>query len=116
MQEDMLKKQEEIKNEYEEKIQLDKETREREEQEKQRKLEIQQKFMNGTVAIANKMKEQTRQIEEYVRLFSSNHGRKPLKEEIRHALRAKLDEDILTNFLAKYGSETINLEIDDSMV
>ena len=119
MQEDMLKKQEEIKNEYEEKIQLDKETREREEQEKQRKQEIQQKFMNGTVAIANKMKEQTRQIEEYVRLFSSNHGRKPLKEEICLAFKTKIDDDFLTKYLAKYGSDSINLEIDeqdDSMV
>ena len=119
MQEDMLKKQEEIKNEYEEKIQLDKETREREEQEKKRKLEIQQKFMNGTVAIANKMKEQTRQIEEYVRLFSSNHGRRPLNEEIHVAFKTKMDDDFLTKYLAKYGSDSINLEIDeddDSMV
>jgi sugar-specific transcriptional regulator TrmB len=120
MQEDMLKKQEEIKNEYEEKIQTDKETREREDQEKKRKQDIQQRFMNGTVAIANKLKEQTRQIEEYVRLFSSNHGRNPLKEEIRDALKTKLDEDILTKYLAKYGgSDSINLEIDeqdDSMV
>jgi DNA-directed RNA polymerase specialized sigma subunit len=75
--------------------------------------------MNGTVAIANKMKEQTRQIEEYVRLFSSNHGRKPLKEEICLALCSKLDDDFLTKYLAKYGSDSINLEIDeqdDSMV
>ena len=113
MQEDMLKKQEEIKNEYEEKIQADKDAREREEQEKKRKQEIQQKFMNGTVAIANKIKEQTRQIDEYVRLFSSNHGRKPMKDEIRSALQAKIDEDILTKYLAKYGSDSINLEIDE---
>jgi len=113
MQEDMLKKQEEIKNEYEEKIQAEKDTREREEQEKKRKQEIQQKFMNGTVAIATKIKEQTRQIDEYVRLFSSNHGRKPMKDEIRSALQAKIDEDILTKYLAKYGSDSINLEIDE---
>ncbi len=113
MQEEMLKKQEEIKQEYEDKIQLEKETREREEQEKKRKQEIQQKFMNGTVAIATKIKEQTRQIEEYVRLFSSNHGRKPMADEIRSGLQSKLDEDILTKYLTKYGSDSINLEIDE---
>jgi hypothetical protein len=113
MQQDMLKKQEEIKNEYEEKIQAEKDAREREEQEKKRKQDIQQRFMNGTVAIATKIKEQTRQIEEYVRLFSSNHGRKPMTDEIRAALQPKLDEDILTKYLAKYGSDSINLEIDE---
>jgi hypothetical protein len=113
MQEEMLKKQEEIKQEYEDKIQLEKETREREEQEKKRKQEIQQKFMNGTVAIATKIKEQTRQIDEYVRLFLSNHGRKPMADEIRTGLKSRLDEDILTKYLTKYGSDSINLEIDE---
>jgi hypothetical protein len=113
MQEEMLKKQEEIKQEYEDKIQTEKDTRERDEQEKKRKQEIQQKFMNGTVAIANKIKEQTRQIDEYIRLFSLNHGRKPLKDEISEALKTKLDTDILTKYLDKYGTEMINLVIDE---
>jgi len=113
IQEEMLKKQEEIKQEYEDKIQLDKDTREREEQDKKRKQEIQQKFMNGTVAIANKIKEQNRQIDEYVRLFSMNHGRNPLKDEISEALKTKVDADILTKYLDKYGTEMINLVIDE---
>jgi hypothetical protein len=113
MQEEMLKKQEEIKQEYEDKIQTEKETREYNEQEKKRKLEIQQKFMNGTVAIANKIKEQNRQIDEYVRLFSLNHGRKPLKDEISEALKIRVDADILTKYLDKYGTEMINLVIDE---
>ena len=113
MQEEMLKKQEEIKQEYEDKIQTDKETREYNEQEKKRKQEIQQKFMNGTVAIANKIKEQNRQIDEYVRLFSLNHGRKPLKDEISEALKIRVDADILTKYLDKYGTEMINLVIDE---
>jgi hypothetical protein len=113
MQEEMLKKQEEIKQEYEDKIQTEKDTRERDEQEKKRKQEIQQKFMNGTVAIANKIKEQNRQIDEYVRLFSLNHGRKPLKDEISEALKIRVDADILTKYLDKYGTEMINLVIDE---
>ena len=50
--------------------------------------------MNGTAAIATKIKDQTRQIDEYVRLFSSNHGRKPMTDEIPSALQTKLDDDI----------------------
>ncbi len=113
MQEDMLKKQEEIKNEYEEKIQLEKDMRERVEQVKTHKQEIQKKFVNGTVAIVTKIKEQKKIIEDYVRLFSSNHGRKPLKDEIFNALKTKLDEEILTKYLSKYGSDGIILDIDD---
>jgi hypothetical protein len=113
IQEEMLKKQEEIKQEYEDRIQLEKDMREQEEQEKKRRQEIQQKFMNGTVAIANRIKEQNRQIDEYVRLFSLNHGRKPLKDEISDGLRSKVDADILTKYFEKYGNDTINLVIDD---
>lgn len=102
MQEEMIKKQEEIKQEYENKIQLDKETREYNEQDKKRKQEIQQKFMNGTVAV-----------DEYVRLFSLNHGHTPLKDEISKALKNKVDADILSKYLDKYGTEMVNLVIDE---
>jgi hypothetical protein len=113
MQEEMVKKQQEIKDEYETKIQQEKDEREREEQEKKRKQEIQQKFMNGTVAIATKIKEQNRQIDEYIRLFSSNHGRKPMREEISKSLANKVDEDILTKYLTKYSTENVDLDIEE---
>jgi hypothetical protein len=118
MQEEMMKKQDEIKEEYEEQIRLEKEAREAEEKEKKRKQEIQQKFMNGTVAIATKIKDQNRQIDEYVRLFSTNHGRKPMKDEINDSLNAKLDNDILNKYLDRYNTDFVDLEIeeDDSMV
>lgn len=119
MQQEMLKKQDEIKEEYEEKIRLEKELRENEEQEKKRKQEIQQKFMSGTVAIAAKIKDHNRQIDEYVRLFSTNHGRKPMKDEINESLNAKLDNDILNKYLDRYNTDFMDLEIeeeDDSMV
>jgi len=119
MQEEMMKKQDEIKEEYEEKIRLEKEEREKDEQEKKRKQEIQQKFMSGTVAIATKIKEQNRQIDEFVRLFSTNHGRKPMKDEIDESLNAKLDNDILNKYLDRYNSDFMDLEIeeeDESMV
>ena len=120
MQEDMMKKQDEIKEEYEEKIRLEKEARETEEREKKRKDEIKQKFMNGTVAIATKIKDQNRQIDEYVRLFSTNHGRKPMKDEINESLNAKLDNEILNKYLDRYNTDFVDFEIDedeeDSMV
>jgi hypothetical protein len=102
MQEEMMKKQDEIKEEYEEKIRLEKETREAEEKDKKRKQEIQQKFMSGTVAI-----------DEYVRLFSTNHGRKPMKDEINDSLNAKLDNDILNKYLDRYNTDFVDLEIEE---
>ena len=120
MQEEMARKQDEIKEEYEEKIRLEKELKEKEEQEKKRKHEIQQKFMNGTVAVATKIKEQNRQIDEYIRLFSTNHGRKPMKDEINESLNAKLDNDILNKYLDRYSNDFVDLVIeeeeDESMV
>ena len=109
MQEEMVKKQDEIREEYEEKIRIEKETREKEEQEKIRKQNIQQKFINGTVAV----KEQNREIDEYVRLFSTNHGRKPLKDEINESLHVKMDNDILNKYLDRYNSDFVDFEIDD---
>jgi hypothetical protein len=109
MQEEMVKKQDEIREEYEEKIRIEKETREKEEQEKIRKQNIQQKFINGTVAA----KEQNQQIDEYVRLFSTNHGRKPLKDEINESLHVKMDNDILNKYLDRYNSDFVDFEIDD---
>jgi hypothetical protein len=113
MQQEMMKKQDEIKEEYEEKIRLEKEAREAEEKEKKRKLEIQQKFMSGTVAIATKIKDHNRQIDEYVRLFSTNHGRKPMKDEISDSLNSKLDNDILNKYLDRYNSDFVDLEIEE---
>ena len=114
MQEEMVRKQDEIREEYEEKIRLEKETREREEEEKIRKQNIHQKFINGTVAVATKIKEQNRQIDEYVRLFSTNHGRKPLKDEINESLNVKMDNDILNKYLDRYNSDFVNFEIDEN--
>ena len=114
MQEEMVRKQDEIREEYEEKIRLEKETREREEEEKIRKQNIHQKFINGTVAVATKIKEQNRQIDEYVRLFSTNHGRKPLKDEINESLNVKMDNDILNKYLDRYNSDFVDFEIDEN--
>lgn len=114
MQEEMVKKQDEIREEYEEKIRMEKETREREEEEKIRKQTIHQKFINGTVAVATKIKEQNRQIDEYVRLFSTNHGRKPLKDEINESLNVKMDNDILNKYLDRYNSDFVDFEIDEN--
>ena len=114
MQEEMVRKQDEIREEYEEKIRLEKETREREEEEKIRKQNIHQKFINGTVAVATKIKEQNRQIDEYVRLFTTNHGRKPLKDEINESLNVKMDNDILNKYLDRYNSDFVDFEIDEN--
>jgi sugar-specific transcriptional regulator TrmB len=109
----MTKMQEDIKLEYDRKIRLERENREKEEIEKKRKNDIQRQIINNTETINNKIKEQTRQIEEYIKLFSNNHGRFPLKDEIHNGLNGKIDSEILTNYLTGYKTESIHFEIDE---
>ena len=111
-----------IQQDYEKKISIERERalleielKEHEELEKKRKEDIQLKFINNTVAVANKVREQHRAIDNYVKLFSENHGRRPLKDEIRVALHDQTDEDILNKFLDNYKTtieeEDFNFDI-----
>jgi hypothetical protein len=91
------------------------ELREHDELEKKRKQDLQLKFINNTVAVAIKVREQHKIIDNYVKLFSDNHGRNPLKDEIRVALGEQVDDDILQKFLDNYKptaeEEEINFDI-----
>jgi hypothetical protein len=111
-----------IQQDYEKRIlqekdrsRLELELREHDELEKKRKQDLQLKFINNTVAVANKVREQHKIIENYVKLFSDNHGRNPLKDEIRVALGEHVDDDILQKFLNNYKptaeEEEINFDI-----
>ena len=62
------------------------------------------------------MKEQTKKIEEYIKLFSNNHGRNPLKDEIHDGLNSKIDYEILTKYLLNYKTDSIHFEIDEDIV
>ena len=53
-------------------------------------------------------------IEDYVKLFKDNHGRPPLKDEIRAALRDQADENVLNKFLQSYSSDNIDVDDDDA--
>jgi hypothetical protein len=103
IQEEMAKKQSEIRNEYETRLQREKELRE-EEQENARRAEIQQRFVSSTVLIANKIKEQNKKIDEYVKLFENSRGRKPLSDEISEAMGAEIDEEILAKYIVNYSA------------
>jgi hypothetical protein len=111
-----------IQQDYEKRIlqekdrsRLELELREHDELEKKRKQDLQLKFINNTVAVANKVREQHKIIDNYVKLFSDNHGRNPLKDEIRVALGEQVDDDILQKFLDNYKptaeEEEINFDI-----
>jgi len=111
-----------IQQDYEKRIlqekdrsRLELELREHDELEKKRKQDLQLKFINNTVAVANKVREQHKIIENYVKLFSDNHGRRPQKDEIRVALHDQTDEDILNKFLDNYKTtieeEDFNFDI-----
>lgn len=107
IQEEMAKKQSELRNEYEQRLQHEKELREikeREEQENARRAEIQQRFVNSTVQIANKIKEQNKKIDEYVKLFENSRGRKPLSDEISEAMSSEIDEEILAKYIVNYSA------------
>jgi hypothetical protein len=111
-----------IQQDYEKRIlqekdrsRLELEMREHDEIEKKRKQDLQLKFLNNTMATANKVKEQHKIIDNYVKLFSDNHGRSPLTDEIRIALVGAVDEDILQKFLDNYKptdeEEEMNFDI-----
>ena len=52
-------------------------------------------------------------IEEYIKLFSNNHGRFPLKDEIHDGLNSKIDYEILTKYLTDYKTDSIHFEIHE---
>jgi hypothetical protein len=105
-----------IQEDYENRIILEKRNRDNEEIEKKRKSEIQLKIINNNITLENKIKNQNRQIDEYIKLFLNTHGRNPLKYEIDESLGETIDANILLNFLDKYNVESISLEIGDDAV
>ena len=94
-----------IQEDYEKRLQREKERRDQEEEEKRRKVELQLKFINTTKSVANKVKEQNKNIDSYITLFSENHGRWPMKDEVRTAMSDKVDDEMLSKFLDTYMSE-----------
>ena len=111
-----------IQQDYEKRIlqekdrsRLELEMREHDELEKKRKQDIQLKCINNSIALANKVKEQHKIIDNYIKLFSDNHGRSPLKDEIRIALVGAVDEEILQKFVENYKpteeEEEMNFDI-----
>lgn len=100
IQEDMAKKQNEIRNEYEQRLQREKELSE----ENARRAEIHQRFVSSTVQIANKIKEQNKKLDEYVKLFENSRGRKPLSDEICEAMSSEIDEEILAKYIDNYSA------------
>jgi hypothetical protein len=103
-----------IQQDYEKRIALEKQMREREEIEKTRKQELQLKSLRESMSTANKIREQNQMIEDYIKLFKDNHGRPPLKDEIRSGLRDQADENMMNQFLQSYTSDSIDIDDDDN--
>jgi hypothetical protein len=103
-----------IQQDYEKRIALEKQMREREEIEKTRKQELQLKSLRESMSTANKIREQNQMIEDYIKLFKDNHGRPPLKDEIRSGLRGQTDENMMNQFLQSYTSDSIDIDDDDN--
>lgn len=110
IQEEMAKKQNDIRDEYENRLRIEMEIRQKEKEEaleKAKHQEIQQKFIHSTVLIANRIKEQNKKIDDYILLFEASRGRKPLGDEISEAMNAEIDAEILVKYLVNYNADSL---------
>ena len=69
-----------------------------------RREEVQNRFRQAAIEMANRIKVQNKKIDETIKLFRENYSRDPLKEELQESLYGQVDEDILTKYFEKHGS------------
>lgn len=87
--------------------------KENEAKEKQSRRETAQKsFQKGFMELSQRLKQQTKKIEDYVNAFQGMYGRKPIADEIeRHAEAliesGEIERETLNKFLLKYKSEGV---------
>ena len=101
--------QDNVKREEEEKRKLQDESRWIEEEKKrlaqeenERKENVQHKFRQAAIEVANKIKTQNNKIDENLKLFRDNYNRNPLKEELQESLQGQVDDEIMSKFLDRY--------------
>ena len=87
--------------------------RETAEREKQAKREnAHNLFKKGFLELTNKLKQQTKKLEDYVNSFNGMYGRKPIVEEIKLYAESliesgKLERETLNKFLEKYNADGV---------
>jgi hypothetical protein len=107
IQDDMARKNAELREEYETRLREQAEKREAEEIAKQRKEEARLEAERIRSTNEKRVAENTKMINDYIVLFNSNTGYNPDRDEIRESLREIVDNDILEQFLAAYGPNNV---------
>jgi len=83
------------------------------EKDKQNRRENAQKmFQKGFMELSQRLKQQTKKIEDYVNAFQGMYGRKPIADEIERHVEAliesgEIERETLNKFLANYKSEGV---------
>ena len=104
----LRKKEEELINK--ENILRDKENEAKEKQ--SRRESAQKSFQKGFMELSQRLKQQTKKIEDYVNAFQGMYGRKPIADEIERHVEAliesgEIERETLNKFLLKYNSEGV---------
>jgi hypothetical protein len=107
IQEDMTRRNAEMREEYETRLREQAEKREAEEIAKQRKEEARIEAERIRTTNEKRIAENTKIINDYIVLFNSNAGYNPDRDEIRGSLGEIVDLDILEQFLTTYGPSNV---------
>jgi hypothetical protein len=107
IQDDMARKNAEMREEYETRLREQAEKREAEEIAKQLKEEARIEAERVRSTNEKRIAENTKMINDYIVLFNSNTGYNPDRDEIRESLREIVDNDILEQFLTTYGPNNV---------
>jgi hypothetical protein len=89
--------------------------REKEEAENEKKAKRENAhniFKKGFLELTNKLKQQTKKLEDYVKTFNGMYGRKPIIEEIKMYAEpliesCELEREALNKFLEKYNPDGV---------
>ena len=106
IQEEMVRKSAEIREEYETRIKEQEAARASEELAKLKQEEERREIERTRLLAEKRLADNTTKITNYITLFNSNVGRNPENNELRDSLNETVEADILTRFLETYDQIT----------
>jgi hypothetical protein len=106
IQEEMVRKSAEIREEYETRIKEQEAARAAEELAKLKQEEERREIERTRLLAEKRLADNTTKITNYITLFNSNVGRNPENNELRDSLNETVEADILTGFLETYDQIT----------
>ena len=106
IQEEMVRKSAEIREEYETRIKEQEAARAAEELAKLKQEEERREIERTRLLAEKRLADNTTKITNYITLFNSNVGRNPENNELSDSLNETVEADILTRFLETYDQNT----------